>query len=700
MRDFRFLRVSVFFINLVYLSIASAEFDPAALQDETNGDNWLTHGRTHSEQRHSPLNQITADNISKLALAWSVELPDARQIVSTTLAVDGVLYVTSSLSIVTAIDARTHKVLWIYDPKVPENAGKTLRVLWGTSRGVAYWNDKIYVAAGDGRLIAVNAKTGKEVWTSMTVEPGSYYYVTGAPRAFKGKVIIGNGGTEMGPARGYVTAYDAETGEQAWRFYVVPGNPADGFEDNAQRLAASTWNGEWWKHGGGGNVWNAITYDPEFNHIYLGTGNGSPWNQKIRSPGGGDNLFLCSIVALDADTGKYKWHYQTVPGETWDFNSAMDIVQADLKVKDRTLKVLMHAPKNGFYYIINRQNGRLLSAKAYSKVTWATEVDLKTGRPIEVAGSRYESGNVTMYPGPYGGHNWHPMSWNPATQLMYFTVHDLAGVYDDTGVNIAKFQAKGFEFEAGVAYGGDDVPADSAINGLVAWNPLTQSRAWYVETPPGVHSGTMTTAGNLVFQGLGTGQFNAYRADTGEKVWEYDAKVGISAPPISYAVDGKQFIALPVGWGGGLAMLGGTLAAQHGWPYGMHPRRLLVFALDGKAKLPKTPPPMFVTPIDDPEFIVDASLAAHGEERWTKTCVWCHGPATIAGGGAPDLRASGVMLDLELTKKIVLDGERIPRGMPKFDDFSVEDVKAIQHYVRQQARIALTAKAAVAKVSE
>jgi len=689
-------RLSLFLVTVFLLAhiqvTAAGDFDPASLNDEVDGANWLAHGRTHSERRFSPLNQINADNIDRLGLAWSVELPDARQLVSTTLAIDGILYVTGKFSVVTAIDARTQKIIWTYDPKVTEHAGETLRALWGTSRGVAYWNGKIYVGAGDGRLIAVDAKTGKEVWTTMTVEPGSFYYVTGAPRAFNGKVIIGNGGTELGPARGYVTAYDAETGEQAWRFYVVPGNPADGFEDNAMRMAAGTWNGEWWKHGGGGNVWNSIVYDPEYNHIYLGTGNGSPWNQKIRSPGGGDNLFLCAIVALDADTGKYKWHYQTVPGETWDFNSAMDIVLTDFKVRDRTIKALMHAPKNGFFYIINRQNGRLLSAKPFGKVTWATKVDMKTGKPVEIKGSRYENGEILMWPGPLGAHNWQPMSWNQDRQLMYFPVHDAPGYYNDTKIRKAEFQNPGMSFEAGVAYGDHDSPADISVNSLVAWNPLKQQPEWQVPTPPGTHAGTMATSGNLVFQGLGNGKFYAYRADNGERIWEYDAQHGISAPPISFAIDGTQYIALPVGWGGGMAMLGGSLGAQHGWVYGMHPRRLLVFALDGMAKLPSTPAPMFVTPLDDPKFEIDEGLVEIGMGHWTKTCVWCHGPAAVGSGGSPDLRASAVMLDLEAMKKVVSGGERISRGMPKFTELTEKDMQAIQHYVRKKAREALQEK--------
>jgi len=689
MRHFPRLLSLLLVITLSPTQAFAAEFDPTELDDENDGENWMAYGRTHSEQRYSPLREINHNNVGKLGLAWSLELPDARQIVATTLAIDGVLYVTSSFSVVTAIDARTQKVLWTYDPKVTEHAGKTLRVLWGTSRGVAYWDGKIFAAAGDGRLIALDAKTGAEIWTTMTVEKDSYYYVTGAPRAFNGKVIIGNGGTEMGPARGYVTAYDANSGEQVWRFYVVPGNPADGFEDNAQKMAAKTWNGEWWKHGGGGNVWNAITFDPDYNHIYLGTGNGSPWNQKIRSPGGGDNLFLCSIVALDADTGRYKWHYQTVPGETWDFNSAMDIVTVDFNVHDREVKGLMHAPKNGFFYIINRSNGKLLSAKPFTKVTWATEVDMKSGRPIEVAGSRYEDGEVKIWPGPLGAHNWQPMSWNPNTKLMYLPYHDIPGTYNDTKIKHVDFQATGFEFDVGVAYGADDISPDVATSGLMAWDPITQTVAWKIPYPAMWHGGTMTTGGNLVFQGRGDGKLFAYRADTGKKVWEFDAKHGISAPPITYQVDDQQFIAVPVGWGGGAAMLGGSMGAQHGWPYGMHPRRLLVFALDGQAELPPTPPPMFATPVDDPAFEIDPALLASGTDIWSKTCSWCHGPGGVASGGAPDLRASGVMLDLDALSNVALEGALTARGMPKFENYSKEDMRAVQHFIRSKARAAL-----------
>ena len=302
-------------------SVAETVVDDAALSDDSTGTNWLAYGRTYSEQRYSPLADINDKNVQNLGVAWYRDLPDGRSLTGTPLVVDGTLYFNGSYNVVRAANAKTGELLWEYDPKVIEHAGKRLRIMWDWNRGIAFWKGKVITATIDGRLIAIDAKTGKALWSTQTYDPELPLFITGAPKVFKGKVIIGNGGTEWGGSRGFVTAYDAETGEQVWRFYVVPGNPADGFEDNAMKMAAETWTGEWWEHGGGGNVWNGITYDPEYNHIYIGTGNGSPWNPKIRSPDGGDNLFLCAVVALDADTGKYRWHYQTTPGEAWDYNS-------------------------------------------------------------------------------------------------------------------------------------------------------------------------------------------------------------------------------------------------------------------------------------------------------------------------------------------------------------------------------------------
>ena len=407
---------------------------------KSSGDNWLAFGRTYSEQRFSPLTQVNDTTVSRLAPDWVVELPTDRGLVSTPLVVDGVMYFIGGMNVVRAVNATSGALLWEFDPELRAVAGQ-MRAGWDHNRGIGFWKGKVYLATWDGRLIALDARTGKEVWRVRTFEPDKPLYITGAPKIFKGKVLIGNGGTEHGPSRGYVTAYDAETGKQAWRFYIVPGNPADGFENEAMRMAAKTWTGEWWLHGGGGNAWHGFTYDAELDQLYIGTGNGSPWNRKIRSPEGGDNLFLCSIVALNPDTGEYKWHYQTTPGETWDFNSNMDIVLADLPIEGRPRKVIMHAPKNGFFYVIDRTNGKLISAEPFTKTTWASRIDKETGRPIEVEGARYERGVATVAPTPIGAHSWHAMSFNPKTGLAYYPAMHLTATFNDKGFDPKTWRA-------------------------------------------------------------------------------------------------------------------------------------------------------------------------------------------------------------------------------------------------------------------
>jgi len=596
------------------------------------------------------------------------------------------MYISGSYSVVRAVDAASGKVLWTYDPKTLEVAGDRQRIFWDSNRGVAFWKGKVFVATGDGRLNAIDAKTGKEVWSAVTIDPKLPMYINGAPRVFRDKVIIGNGGTEVGANRGYVTAYDTETGKQAWRFYIVPGNPADGFEDETQAMAAKTWTGEWWKHGGGGNAWNGFTYDPEFNRIYIGTGNGSPWNRNIRSPGGGDNLFLCSIVALDADTGKYAWHYQTTPGETWDYNSNMDIVLADLKIDGKPVKALMHAPKNGFFYVIDRANGKLLSAEKIGKVDWAESIDLKTGRPIERKGARYEDGQELVWPSPFGIHNWHAMSFNPNTGLAYIPVMELPGLFTDKGIDKSIWQSPNFSIDPGVEFAREDIPVNAGTGALRAWDPVAQKLRWEVTLPGVWNPGTLTTAGNLVIQGRTDGKLVAYRATDGESLWQFDAGLGISAPPVTYTVNGKQHIALLVGWGGAGPAVGGSLQAQHGWAYRAQPRRLISFSLEGKAELPKLPPPSFAKPLKQEDFKVDDMLAQQGNLLYAKHCVLCHGAGAVSGGYAPDLRASTIPVYEDALQDVVIKGSRQMAGMPRFHDLSEGDLKALQHYIRREAR--------------
>ncbi len=658
---------------------AAAVIDNAALSNEADGRDWAAYGRTFSEQRFSPLDQINRSTVSRLKLAWTLDLDDVWNVSTAPVEVDGVIYFAAGYSVVHAVDVRSGKLLWKYDPKVD---GKKMRMAWG-SRGITYWNGKLYTGVQDGRLFALDAKTGALVWETLTTTPGDNRYITGAPRVFNGKVIIGHGGADFGHVRGYVTAYDAETGTQAWRFYIVPGNPDDGFENAAMEAAAKTWTGQWWKYGGGGTAWNAMTYDPEFNRVYIGTGNGSPWNAKLRSPEGGDNLYLCSVVALDADTGEYLWHYQTTPGETWDFNSTMDIVLATAEIDGQPRKVLMHAPKNGFFYVIDRQTGKLISAEKLGKVTWAERVDMSTGRPVEIKGSRYEDGEALIWPGSGGMHNWQPMSYSPDTRLAYIPVRELPGYYNDEGRKASTWTMTPGDV-LGLKGFFDDVPKNAGSSSLLAWDPVQQKKAWSVETPGATSGGVLSTRGGLVFQGRADGKFQAHDASTGETLWSSDMGVGTQAPPITYEVDGKQYVSVLAGWAGGQMLLG-TLSAQHGWVGREHPRRLLTYVLDGEATLPPTAAPSFAKPIDDPAMQLDPAMVAKGRELYS-SCVICHGVSAVAGGYAPDLRASPIPLSADAFKAVVQGGGLEARGMPRFEELSDDDLTAIRHYIRERSR--------------
>jgi quinohemoprotein ethanol dehydrogenase len=671
---------------IVVRTTSGASIDGAAIADESNGENWLSYGRGYSEQRFSPLTTISSRNVSKLGLAWYLDLPDIKSLQATPLIANGTLYFSGNDSIVFAVDARSGTLRWRYDPEVWKHAGKRYRLLFPANRGVALWKGKVYVGTYDGRLIAIDAMSGKEVWSVQTLE-GETGYITGAPRAFNDKIIIGNGGAEAGPSRGYATAYDAATGRKIWRFYTVPGEPAKGFENSAMAMAAKTWTGKWWRFGGGGTVWNSITYDPVFNRVYLGTGNGAPWNQKVRSPGGGDNLFLSSIVALDADSGAYVWHYQTNPGESWDYNSAQDIVLAQIKWLGADHRVILHAPKNGFFYVIDRVDGKLLAADAFGKTTWATGIDLRSGRPIETPEARFPKGAGLLYPSSVGVHDWQAMAYNPQLGLAYVPSVEMPQYYSSKSVDPRTWTMRPFFYNTG--YDVIDVEGLGKIKlsaSLVAWDPIARRKAWEVPMPGLWNGGTLTTAGNLVFQGNAAGEFVAYDALSGKELWKFDAGLGIVGAPISYALDGRQFVAILVGWGGALPGAFGAGTAQYGWVYGAQPRRLLVFAMDRKGKLPPSKKVPLPVPIDDATLQLDPSSVSAGQQLFNSTCHLCHGFMVISGGVAPDLRASTVALDLGAFHRVIKGGLLQSRGMPKFDDLSDADIRALYMYVRARAR--------------
>ncbi|MGB5169932.1 MAG: PQQ-dependent dehydrogenase, methanol/ethanol family [Eudoraea sp.] len=669
-------------------------YDDSAIANESQTENWLAYGRTHNERRFSPSDQINADNVSRLKVDWFMDLPYDVGLVSTPLVIDGVLYFTGTMNVIRAVDAVTGALLWEYNPQVAKEIEGKKTIGWKHNRGISFYEGKIFAATWDGRLFALDAKTGEELWMVRTFSQERSLYITGAPKAFKGKVLIGNGGTEHGPTRGWVTAYDADTGEEAWKFYIVPGNPADGFENEAMEMAAKTWTGEWWKHGGGGNAWHGFTYDEELDVLYIGTGNGSPWNRKIRSPEGGDNLFLCSIVALKPDTGEYLWHYQTTPGESWDYNSNMDIVLTDLTIDGKEIKAMLHAPKNGFFYVINRETGKLVSAKPFVKTTWASHIDMETGRPVEVPGARYEDNRAYITPNPYGAHSWYSMSYNPQTGLVYLPALHYATNYSDEGMDLDNWQAQEFIGGLGVAPLEAEDPADYPAS-LIAWDPVKQEAAWTVPQEMTPNAGTLTTAGNLVFQGRADGKLLAYEASNGEVLWTYNLGLGIAAPPITYEIDGKQYLSLLVGWGGGAAGLGNLFSSkkhttqQLGWAYGTHIRRLVTFSLEGTSEMPPLPPPYFPIPLEAPEFEVDTAKAAFGAQLYG-LCQGCHGGGVLAAGMAPDLRASQIALNKEAFTAVVRGGTNVAAGMPAHPDLTDEQLDALQHFIRQRARETLT----------
>ena len=663
----------------LYTAAAEPGGSATKLSDRSAGQDWPGYGRTYGEQHYSPLTQIDTKTVSRLGLVWSFDLGQGN---STTgpVEVDGVIYVATGYSLVRALDARTGKLLWTYDPKAAEAAGRNLRLGWG-SRGLAWWNNKVYIGTQDGRLIAIDAKTGTPVWTAHTFPPGSARYISAAPRVFDGKVVIGHAG-DMGAVRGYVTAYDAETGRQLWRFYTVPGNPADGFENEAMKRAAKTWSGQWWRFGGNGTVWNAITYDADTDTLFIDTGNGYPYQPKIRTANQGDNLYTCSIIALDAKTGAYKWHYQFVPKDAWDFDAAMDMELGEIRIDGRLRKVLVTAPKNGFFYVFDRITGRLISAEPYVKVTWASRIDLKTGRPVENPAARYPDKTVSaVWPAASGAHTWLPMAFSAKTQLVYIPAIDLGMNIEDSG-QPQDWQPptdRSVDNTTRMKFGIGGAP----VGKLLAWNPATQKAAWNVPQPSFVMGGLLATAGGLIFQGAVDGSFDAYADTTGERVWSFTQETPVVAPPISFSVAGKQYVTVLSGLATGFGTFGPQLSKYHIDPR-TQARRILTFALDGKATLPalESPAPF----PDDPQFEPDPESAQAGAPIYGWRCMICHGNSLVGAGHAPDLRRSTVPLSAEAFDAVVHKCALVAQGMPCFEEFTEKQLHDLRQYIRTQRR--------------
>lgn len=666
---------------------AGVDADRLATAD-TQADVWLSYGRTYDEQRYSPLDQINQGNVNELGLAWFADVTTSRGQEATPIVVDGALYVSTAWSLVHAFDVRTGDSLWTYDPRVDRAKGRDA-CCDVVNRGVAVWDGKVFVGTLDGRLVALDSTDGSVLWEVMTVDPNVPYTITGAPRVVKGKVIIGNGGAEYG-VRGYVTAYDADSGEQAWRFYTVPGNPADGFENDIMSNIANTWTGSWWNLGGGGTVWDAMAYDPDLDLFYIGVGNGSPWNQALRSPGGGDNLFLSSIVALDPDDGSYKWHYQTVPGETWDYTATQHIMLADLEIDGETRRVVMQAPKNGFFYVLDAATGELISAEPYTPVNWASHVDLETGRPVERPEARFDQTGVgaVVLPGPLGGHNWYPMAYSQNTGLVYIPVTenfmgyvaDNEFVPDPEGWNTGVDFGRGFQ----LVMSQPEVPVNAAL--LKAWDPVRQEEAWSVRHEVGTgNAGVLATAGGLVFQGTRDGKFVAYNDANGEVIWSAPTQAGVMAAPSTFMLDGQQHVAILVG---APALPNGVEATTVA---STNNSRLLMFRIGGEAQLPTAP----AVTVNDGDFVLPQinatnELISQGETAYNQNCSVCHGPMAVSlrPDTYPDLRFSRRLETDDTWTAVVLDGELRDAGMVSFSEILEDgDAEAIRAFVINQANL-------------
>ena len=676
-----------------------AAVDTARISTASAGDEWLTYGGTYDEQRHSKLNQINKDNVSQLGVAWTYDLATNRGVESTPIVVDGVMYVTSAWSVVYALDAKTGAEKWVYDPAADRAVG-VKACCDVVNRGVAVYDGKVFVGVIDGRLEALNAETGEVIWSKVTVDQSLPYTITGAPRVVNGKVLIGNGGAELG-VRGYLSAYDTSSGDLVWRFYTVP-NPLkqpDGAasDDAFVKVGNVTWGdtGAWTTDGGGGTVWDSIVYDEVNNQIIFGVGNGSPWNRTLRDPSGGDNLFLSSIVAVDVDTGAYKWHFQTTPGDNWDYTATQTIILADLPLGEggATRRVAMQAPKNGFFYVVDAATGQYISGDAYVPVNWATGLDAN-GRPVEVAAARYGKEPFQQTPGPLGGHNWQPMAYNPDLGLAYIPAQEIPQAYAEdprfasrpTGWNT------GIDFSAGVPPIAPPEVAKmlrASLKGrLIAWDPVARKPRWTVEHENAWNGGVLSTAGGLVFQGRLTGDFSAFDAATGDKLWTHELKSGGASGPGTYMIDGEQYVTITTGWGSAFALAAGfgydeKVSASVG--------KVVTFKIGGTQEIADTG----LAPIDaTPKAPAFGSLAmiSEGTVHYARNCAVCHGPLGVSSGVLPDLRWSAISGNKDAWKGVVLDGNLAANGMVSFADYLTPDeAEAIRAYVLTQGHTAVKA---------
>ena len=647
--------------------LAAAEAEPGS---------WLVHGQTYDELRFPSLTQVNRKTVKNLGVAWFKNLGNRHRAQTTPLVIDGVMYFTDAWSVAYAVNAKTGVELWRFDPRTDKRSIRYACCGGAINRGMAAYQGKLFFATFDARLFALRQTTGEKLWeVDTSVRPAhNPYTITGAPRVVRGKVFIGQSSSEFG-LRGYLSAYDADSGELAWRFFTVPGDPAKPFEHPELEVAAKTWSGEWWKLGGGGTVWNAIVYDADLDQLLVGTGNGAPWPRAIRSPGGGDNHFLGGILALDPATGRMKWFYQATPADNWDFNAAQDIALLDLEVDGTMRKVLFQAPKNGFFYVLDRADGKLLRAAPYATLNWATHIDMATGRPVENPAVRYEEKPAWILPGNSGAHSWQPMSVDPQRGIAYTATQDISLLYalPEEFQKTGKYEIAKGRISLGVELGPRyrqlmrEAPPQPPSKGyLKAFDALAGKVTWAVERATPYNGGVLATAGGVVFQGDGAGQFAAYDTRDGALLWEHQVYGGAGSP-ITYAIDGEQYIAVQVGGGG------------HRYNDG----RMLAFKLGAAGAIPPPMAPQVDIP-EPPPLTASQAEIRRGWRLYEQHCVMCHGMGPVGMVNA-DLRLMTAETH-KLFLAIVRGGLYLDRGMDSFvDAVSNEQAEMIRQYIISRA---------------
>lgn len=633
----------------------------------TGGTNWSLKGGDFNGQHYSPLAQVNAANVDRLGLAWAADLPIPDGVATTPIVIDGVVYLSGAFSIALAIDAVSGRILWSYDPAVREAIAARPNLFWlaRAQRGLAVRDGKVFLTTADCRLIALDAAKGTRLWSRQTCDNDLGYFITDSPYVGGGKVFVGNGGSESKlKGRGYVSAYSAD-GDLLWRFYIVPSDNPEENDTPALKMAARTWSGGTLaRHGGGGHNWNEMTYDPASNQLFFGTSGAYPYLHAERSPLGGDNLFLSSIVAVDADTGEYQWHYQTVDKDSWDYNATMNIVLADLMIRDEARETLLIAPKNGFHYTLDRHSGELLAVGKFAKTNWATDIDIETGKPVyDPAGEFWNEaeGEQFTWPNVWGAHGWNPMAFHPGHALSYIPVVD-----------------------APTDRGGEEIVMVTEVDGkphapgkLVAMDPVNGRIRWSVHRDLPFNGGLLTTGGDLVFQGAASGRFEAFAAGTGERLWSVQTGSAINAAPASYSIDGVQYVLIPIGAGGGLQF---QYPQMHSAEASKGPTRLLAFTLGGDAQL--TTDDAVDTPLpDQPKLVASQEVIALGAAVYDGACKYCHGSNAVArfGGSVPDLRYADAKTHAQWDA-IVIGGSRRTNGMPRME-LTAEQSAAVRSYV-------------------